>query len=211
MRRVDLHDPHSQLLLVVRARLPAGLGADPAVEAAPIRDQYPAQPFHAEPTAQSVDDRKPLPRGSAVDQRLGRLAQNLVLDPKMLNLTAVTANLVTQLPDDGFEILTAGAAAFRHNRELCRMPIDTRHEVAESCLSEPLTPTSRTPDRIRQPPYTSKVRSKACGLQPRPHPATAPHLEDQQGSAAVVPDSGRVANRRAVAHVNGGVKQGGVK
>jgi hypothetical protein len=94
IRRVDLHDPHRQLPLAECPRLPAALGADPPVEAAPIRDQYPAQPFDAEPATQTFDERKPPPGGSAVDQGLGRLTQNLILGPKTLDLTALAANLV---------------------------------------------------------------------------------------------------------------------
>jgi hypothetical protein len=110
MRRVDLHDPRGEFLLVICAPVAACLSAGPTVEASPIRDEYPAQPFHAEPAAQSVDEREALPRRSTVDQRLGRLPQNLVLNPKVLDLSAVMANLAAQLRDNDFKIPTAGTA-----------------------------------------------------------------------------------------------------
>lgn len=79
IRRMDLYDAYAELLLVLRSLSPAGLGTDPSVEATPIRDQDPAQTFHAEPAAQPIDQRETLPRRSTVDERLSRLTQNLVL------------------------------------------------------------------------------------------------------------------------------------
>lgn len=102
-RRVDLHDPHRELLLVVRALAAANLSANPTVEAAPVRDRNAAQSLDAEPIAQPADEYKALTCGREMDQRLRGLAQNLILDAQALDLALMTANLAAHLRDDGFK------------------------------------------------------------------------------------------------------------
>src|SRR6266568_1552406 len=94
MRGVDLRDQLDELLLVVFALVPEGLGANPGVEVAPVGHQYPAHPLDAELAAQAVDECEALARWSAVDQRLCGLTQDLVLLAKPLELAAMLFELV---------------------------------------------------------------------------------------------------------------------
>jgi hypothetical protein len=95
VRGVDLRDPCEQLLLVDHVLVAAGLRPDPGVVVAVVGHQDPAQPADAIPSAQAVDEREALARGSVVDQRLCGLAQDLVLHAQALDLAPLLAQFGT--------------------------------------------------------------------------------------------------------------------
>jgi hypothetical protein len=139
-----------------------------------IGHQDPTQPPDAEPAAQALDESEALARGSVMDQRLGGLAQDLVLHAQTLHLTPLLTQFDTQAPDDRCQVAVIVKAG-RHEQGLCRANPSEPHSVAESwpkihCRFHESSPRTRRDQR------GSKVVLKTVStpsLRPRPEPRQA--------------------------------------
>jgi hypothetical protein len=107
VRRVNFSDQLSKPPVVVDTVTACRLGADPGTEAGGVGDQDPAQQSEAEPVSTGVDESEALSRRRAMNQRLRRPAQDLVLTQQVPVLKPAAAKLPAQLTGSGSEITIA--------------------------------------------------------------------------------------------------------
>jgi len=119
MYRVHLNNQLDQPPLIAPPVPAFHKAAHPSAIVRAVGDQDPAQQPRAEPVAPLVDESEALPRRCAVDQRLRRLAQDLILAAQLLVLAPTTAQLLAHLREREGKIITGWSA--RHDRTLARL------------------------------------------------------------------------------------------
>ena len=77
-----------------------------------------------------MDEREPLMRRGAIDQRLRSLMQNLILHPQPIKLSAKLPQLGSRFSIHGYELTVINSTG--HEQEPCRTSVGRKRAAAES-------------------------------------------------------------------------------